>query len=165
MAKPVPVLPDDGGPGPSTLADAWVRRRDRGPQLRLRRARADLHAVLSGAGWWFTAVVEGRAEEVMAEEVGAELVAAHLTDPAALRCSIDVLSEHFAEHTLDPERVPPLEQGGRGAVDGIRPDAARPHPAGAGADQLGRVRRTHAPPPRTPAGAPRRATAWCSRAP
>ena len=38
------------------------------------------------------------------EEVGAELVAAHLTDPAALRCSIDVLSAHFAGHTADPER-------------------------------------------------------------
>lgn len=102
MAKPVPVLPDDGGTGPSALADAWVAAIE--ARSFVSAARADLHAVLSGAAWWFTAVVEGRAEEIMAEEVGAELVAAHLTDPAALRCSIDVLSEHFAEHTLDPER-------------------------------------------------------------
>ncbi|OLM33447.1 hypothetical protein Ae717Ps2_4343 [Pseudonocardia sp. Ae717_Ps2] len=123
MAKPVPVLPDDGGPGPSALADAWVAAIE--ARSFVSAARADLHAVLSGAAWWFTAVVEGRAEETMAEEVGAELVAAHLTDPAALRCSIDVLSEHFAEHTLDPERwsVPDFFDAGLGCQVGYFPES------------------------------------------
>nr|WP_255426782.1 GGDEF domain-containing phosphodiesterase [Pseudonocardia sp. C8] len=40
----------------------------------------------------------------MAAEVGSELVAAHLTDPAALRCSLDVLATHFAERIGDPAR-------------------------------------------------------------
>ncbi|GAA4977596.1 EAL domain-containing protein [Pseudonocardia tropica] len=102
MAKPVPVLPGGQGPGPSALADAWVGAIE--ARGYVSAARADLYAVLSGAAWWFTAVVEGRAEEAIAEEVGAELVAAHLTDPAALRCSIDVLSAHFAGHTVAPER-------------------------------------------------------------
>ena len=78
MAKPVPVLPGGQGPGPSALADAWVRAIE--ARNFVSAARADLYAVLSGAAWWFTAVVEGRAEEAVAEDVGAELVAAHLTD-------------------------------------------------------------------------------------
>ncbi|MEJ8281451.1 putative bifunctional diguanylate cyclase/phosphodiesterase [Pseudonocardia spirodelae] len=103
MADPVPVLPGGHDPGATALTDAWVSAiAARGF---VSAARADLHAVLSGAAWWLAAVVDGRAEVAMAEEVGAELVAAHLTDPAALRCSVDVLSGHFADRLRDPDRL------------------------------------------------------------
>ncbi|WP_060574935.1 MULTISPECIES: bifunctional diguanylate cyclase/phosphodiesterase [unclassified Pseudonocardia] len=104
MGEPVPA--DAGGRHDASvgqLTDAWVAAiHARGF---VSAGRAELYELLSGAAWWTTAVVDGRAETDMAADVGAELVAAHLTDPAALRCSLDVLSSHFADRTTDPARL------------------------------------------------------------
>ncbi|ANY07615.1 putative bifunctional diguanylate cyclase/phosphodiesterase [Pseudonocardia sp. HH130630-07] len=104
MGGPVPA--DAGGrhdPGVEQLADAWVAAiHARGF---VSAGRAELYGLLSGAAWWTTAVVDGRAEVEMAADVGAELVAAHLTDSAALRCSLDVLSAHFTDRITDPARL------------------------------------------------------------
>ena len=90
-------------PGVAALTDAWVAAiHARGF---VSAGRAELHALLSGAAWWTSAVVDGRAEIERAAEVGAGLVAAHLTDPAALRCSLDVLASHFTDRAGDPARL------------------------------------------------------------
>lgn len=101
-----PVSARRGGrpdPGVERLTEAWVTAiHARGF---VSAGRAELHSVLSGAAWWTTAVVDGRAELERAADVGATLVAAHLTDPAALRCSLDVLAVHFGNRIGDPVRL------------------------------------------------------------
>ncbi|GAA1402343.1 cyclic Di-GMP phosphodiesterase RmdA [Pseudonocardia kongjuensis] len=94
------VRPD---PGVERLTDAWVAAiHARGF---VSAGRAELRSVLAGAAYWIAAVVDGRAEIETAREIGAELIAAHLTDTAALRCSLDVLATHFADRIADPVRL------------------------------------------------------------
>ncbi|MEV1291386.1 EAL domain-containing protein [Pseudonocardia sp. NPDC049635] len=94
------VRPD---PGVERLTDAWVAAiHARGF---VSAGRAELRGILAGAAYWFTAVVDGRAEIETAREIGTELIAAHLTDTAALRCSLDVLACHFADRITDPVRL------------------------------------------------------------
>ncbi|MFP5021867.1 putative bifunctional diguanylate cyclase/phosphodiesterase [Pseudonocardia phyllosphaerae] len=88
---------DGGRPLPRSavarLAEAWTDVVEAGTFVSM--GRAELRALLGGLAARLDDAVAGRAGPQAAEGVGAELVAAHLTDPAALRDSLEVLTEHL----------------------------------------------------------------------
>ncbi|MEQ3550761.1 EAL domain-containing protein [Pseudonocardia nematodicida] len=100
--------PRAGAPAPAApsgdverLAEAWTAAIVHGGFVST--ARAELRRFLTGTAGRVVATVDGDADPGLAAGIGADLVAAHLTDPAALRCSLDVLAEHFADRARTPD--------------------------------------------------------------
>ena len=89
----LPHRPDDGRSTVDRLADAWTAAIDSGSFVSI--GRTELRALLGELAGRMVAVVDGYALPGTASEVGSALVAAHLTDPAALRSSLDVLTGHL----------------------------------------------------------------------
>ncbi|NIB31576.1 hypothetical protein HBB16_07270 [Pseudonocardia sp. MCCB 268] len=122
--------------GVERLTDAWVAAIPC-PRFRLRRPGPELHAVLSGAAWWTTAVVDGRAEADMAAEVSSgssqRTVGSSRAPLLAGRCG-----DALRRADRRPGTAAPVHRGRRGCPPNAR--TLRTHPHRAGPDQRRRCR-------------------------
>ncbi len=88
------TAPDGPEAAVCRLATAWTDAIESGNYVST--SRAELFAVLLAAARRIVDALAGRAEPADACSVGEDLVAAHLTDPATLRRSIEVIGDHLA---------------------------------------------------------------------
>ncbi|MDN5917080.1 MAG: GGDEF domain-containing protein, partial [Pseudonocardia sp.] len=86
---PEPTADRDRAAAVRRLAVAWTDVIEAGNYVST--SRAGLVSVLTEMAGQIVDVLDGRAAPASASAVGAALVDAHLTDPATLRCSIDVI--------------------------------------------------------------------------
>ncbi|MBW0106765.1 GGDEF domain-containing protein, partial [Pseudonocardia sp. KRD-291] len=100
---PEPSADGDREAAVGRLAVAWTDALEAGNYVST--SRADLAATLFTLAGRIVDVLDGRAAPDTASAVGAALVDAHLTDPATLRRSIDVIAAHIADAWYGAEQV------------------------------------------------------------